>query len=312
MYEKLINNMQSIIIGKEAVLHRLLIGLLSEGHILIEDVPGVGKTTAAQALAKSMDLSFSRVQFTPDLLPSDILGVSVYRRDTYDFVFNKGPIFNQIVLADEINRASPPKTQSSLLEAMEERQVTMDGKTYSFDGPFMVIATQNPIEYEGTFPLPEAQLDRFLMKIRIGYPEKADEMKIVERMGTRQDISSLETVLTVDEVKKMQSIVKDVHADESIWAYIVDIVRKTRASDEVILGCSPRAAVGLLTAAKARAFINNRSYVIPEDVRELAVNVLAHRLIVKPEIRYKGRTSDHIIGDLIEFVKVPKVVVHDE
>ena len=311
MYEKLINNMQSIIIGKEVVLRRLLIGLLSEGHILIEDVPGVGKTTAAQAMAKSMNLSFSRVQFTPDLLPSDILGVSVYRRDTYDFTFNKGPIFNQIVLADEINRASP-KTQSSLLEAMEERQVTMDGKTYVFDGPFMVIATQNPIEYEGTFPLPEAQLDRFLMKIRIGYPDKNDEMKIVERMGTRQDISALDTVLTVDEVKHMQSTVKEVHADESIWAYIVDIVRKTRVSDEVILGCSPRAAVGLLTAAKARAFINDRTYVIPEDVRELAVDVLAHRLIVKPEIRYKGRTSEHIIGDLIDFVKVPKVVLHDE
>lgn len=311
MYEKLINNMESIIIGKEVVLKRLLIALLSEGHLLIEDVPGVGKTTAAQALAKSMDLSFSRVQFTPDLLPSDILGVSVYRRDTYDFAFNKGPIFNQIVLADEINRASP-KTQSSLLEAMEERQVTMDGKTYAFDGPFMVIATQNPIEYEGTFPLPEAQLDRFLMKIKIGYPDKADEMKIVERMGTRQDISALETVLTVDEVRNMQASVKAVHADESIWAYIVDIVRKTRASDEVILGCSPRAAVGLLIAAKARAFINDRTYVIPEDVRELAVDVLAHRLIVKPEIRYKGRTSEHIINDLVEFVKVPKVVVHDE
>lgn len=311
MYEKLINNMETIIIGKEVVVRRLLIALLAEGHVLIEDVPGVGKTTAAQALAKSMDLSFSRVQFTPDLLPSDILGVSVYRRETYDFIFNKGPIFNQIVLADEINRASP-KTQSSLLEAMEERQVTMDGKTYVFDGPFMVVATQNPIEYEGTFPLPEAQLDRFLMKIKIGYPEKEDEMKIVERMGTRQDISSLESVLTAEEVHSMQTNVKQVHADESIWSYIVDIVRKTRSSDEVLLGCSPRAAVGLLTAAKARAYIHDRTYVIPEDVRELAQDVLAHRLIVKPEIRYKGRTSEHIIRDLMDFVKVPKVVIHDE
>jgi len=311
MYDKLIKNMESIIIGKEVVLRRLLVALLAEGHVLIEDVPGVGKTTAAHAMAKSMDLSFSRVQFTPDLLPSDILGVSVYRRETYDFVFNKGPIFNQIVLADEINRASP-KTQSSLLEAMEERQVTMDGKTYVFEGPFMVIATQNPIEYEGTFPLPEAQLDRFLMKIKIGYPEKADEMKIVERMGTRQDIRTLESVLTIDEMREMQASVKLVHADESIWAYIVDIVRKTRVSDEVILGCSPRAAVGLLTASKARAYINDRTYVIPEDIRELAVEVLAHRLIVKPEIRYKGRTSEDIINDLINFVKVPKVVVHDE
>jgi len=311
MYEKLINNMETIIIGKEVVVRRLLIALLAEGHVLIEDVPGVGKTTAAQALAKSMDLSFSRVQFTPDLLPSDILGVSVYRRETYDFVFNKGPIFNQIVLADEINRASP-KTQSSLLEAMEERQVTMDGTTYAFDGPFMVVATQNPIEYEGTFPLPEAQLDRFLMKIKIGYPDKADEMKIVERMGTRQDISKLESVLTAEEVDIMQEKVKQVHADESIWSYIVDIVRKTRSSDEVLLGCSPRAAVGLLTAAKARAYIHDRTYVIPEDVRELAQDVLAHRLIVKPEIRYKGRSSEQIVQDLLDFVKVPKVVVHDE
>jgi len=311
MYEKLMENMQSIIVGKDKALRRLLIALLAEGHVLIEDVPGVGKTTAAHAMAKSMDLSFSRIQFTPDLLPSDILGVSVYRRDTYDFLFNKGPIFSQIVLADEINRASP-KTQSSLLEAMEERQVTMDGKTYVFDGPFMVIATQNPIEYEGTFPLPEAQLDRFLMKIRIGYPEKDDEMKIVERMGTREDISSLVSVLTVEETREMQAAVKEVHADESIGAYIVDLVRKTRISDEVILGCSPRAAVGLLTAAKARAYINERQYVIPEDVRELATEVLAHRLIVKPEIRYKGRTAENIIRDLIDFVKVPKVVVHDK
>ena len=311
MYEKLMENMQSIIVGKDKALRRLLIALLAEGHVLIEDVPGVGKTTAAHAMAKSMDLSFSRIQFTPDLLPSDILGVSVYRRDTYDFLFNKGPIFSQIVLADEINRASP-KTQSSLLEAMEERQVTMDGKTYVFDGPFMVIATQNPIEYEGTFPLPEAQLDRFLMKIRIGYPEKDDEMKIVERMGTREDISSLVSVLTVEEAREMQAAVKEVHADESIGAYIVDLVRKTRISDEVILGCSPRAAVGLLTAAKARAYINERQYVIPEDVRELATEVLAHRLIVKPEIRYKGRTAENIIRDLIDFVKVPKVVVHDK
>ncbi len=311
MYEKLIKNMESIIIGKEIVLRRLLIALLAEGHVLIEDVPGVGKTTAAQAMAKSMDLSFSRVQFTPDLLPSDILGVSVYRRDTYDFVFNKGPIFNQIVLADEINRASP-KTQSSLLEAMEERQVTMDGKTYVFEGPFMVIATQNPIEYEGTFPLPEAQLDRFLMKIKIGYPEKEDEMQIVARMGTRSDINTLTSVLTVEETQQMQTAVKEIHADASIWAYIVDLVRKTRVSEEVILGCSPRAAVGLLTAAKARAFINDRNYVIPEDIRELAVEVLAHRLIIKPEIRYKGRSAEDIVSDLVQFVKVPKVVVHDK
>lgn len=303
--------MESIIIGKEIVLRRLLIALLAEGHVLIEDVPGVGKTTAAQAMAKSMDLSFSRVQFTPDLLPSDILGVSVYRRDTYDFVFNKGPIFNQIVLADEINRASP-KTQSSLLEAMEERQVTMDGKTYVFEGPFMVIATQNPIEYEGTFPLPEAQLDRFLMKIKIGYPEKEDEMQIVARMGTRSDINTLTSVLTVEETQQMQTAVKEIHADASIWAYIVDLVRKTRVSEEVILGCSPRAAVGLLTAAKARAFINDRNYVIPEDIRELAVEVLAHRLIIKPEIRYKGRSAEDIVSDLVQFVKVPKVVVHDK
>ncbi len=311
MHEKLMENMKSIIIGKDDALRRILTALLANGHILIEDMPGVGKTTAAKVLAKSMELSFSRIQFTPDLLPSDILGVSVYRRDTYAFEFRKGPVFNQIVLADEINRASP-KTQSSLLEAMEERQVTMEGKTYVFEGPFMVIATQNPIEYEGTFPLPEAQLDRFLMKISMGYPAREDEMKIVERMGTQTDLNKISSVVSPREVIQMQEDVKSVHADESIWAYIVDIVRKTRSSDEVVLGCSPRAAVGLLSAAKAHAYIKSRKFVLPEDVRELAIDVLAHRMIVKPEVRYKGRRASEIVADILSIVKVPKVMAHDE
>ncbi len=311
MHNKLIESMKSVIVGKEAVLERILTALLAEGHVLIEDVPGVGKTTAAKALAKSMDLSFSRIQFTPDLLPSDILGVSVYRRDTYAFEFRKGPVFSQIVLADEINRASP-KTQSSLLEVMEEHQVTMDGKTFAFQGPFMVVATQNPIEYEGTFPLPEAQLDRFLMKIKIGYPGRKDEMNIVGRMGTRSDIDKLETVATEAEVMEMQAQVRQVHADESIGAYIVDIVRKTRESDEVLLGCSPRAAVGLLAAAKAHAYIHNRRYVLPEDVKSLASDVLAHRIIIKPEVSYTGRRGRDIVEDILSITGVPKVTGYEE
>ncbi len=311
MHNKLIESMKSVIVGKEAVLERILTALLAEGHVLIEDVPGVGKTTAAKALAKSMDLSFSRIQFTPDLLPSDILGVSVYRRDTYAFEFRKGPVFSQIVLADEINRASP-KTQSSLLEVMEEHQVTMDGKTFAFQGPFMVVATQNPIEYEGTFPLPEAQLDRFLMKIKIGYPGRKDEMNIVGRMGTRSDIGKLEAVATEAEVMEMQAQVRQVHADESIGAYIVDIVRKTRESDEVLLGCSPRAAVGLLAAAKAHAYIHNRRYVLPEDVKSLASDVLAHRIIIKPEVSYTGRRGRDIVEDILSITGVPKVTGYEE
>jgi MoxR-like ATPase len=195
---------------------------------------------------------------------------------------------------------------------MEERQVTMDGKTYAFEGPFMVIATQNPIEYEGTFPLPEAQLDRFLMKISMGYPAREDEIKIVERMGTQTDLNKLSSVVTPEEVIEMQSAVKAVHADESVWAYIVDIVRKTRTSDEVVLGCSPRAAVGLLSAAKAHAYIKSRKFVLPEDVRDLATDVLAHRMIVKPEVRYKGRHARDIVGDILSIMKVPKVMAHDE
>ncbi len=311
MHNKLIESMKSVIVGKEAVLERILTALLAEGHVLIEDVPGVGKTTAAKALAKSMDLSFSRIQFTPDLLPSDILGVSVYRRDTYAFEFRKGPVFSQIVLADEINRASP-KTQSSLLEVMEEHQVTMDGKTFAFQGPFMVVATQNPIEYEGTFPLPEAQLDRFLMKIKIGYPERKDEMNIVGRMGTRSDMDKLEAVATEADVMEMQAQVRQVHADESIGAYIVDIVRKTRESDEVLLGCSPRAAVGLLAAAKAHAYIHNRRYVLPEDVKSLASDVLAHRIIIKPEVSYTGRRGRDIVEDILSITGIPKVTGYDE
>ncbi len=311
MHNKLIESMKSVIVGKEAVLERILTALLAEGHVLIEDVPGVGKTTAAKALAKSMDLSFSRIQFTPDLLPSDILGVSVYRRDTYAFEFRKGPVFSQIVLADEINRASP-KTQSSLLEVMEEHQVTMDGKTFAFQGPFMVVATQNPIEYEGTFPLPEAQLDRFLMKIKIGYPERKDEMNIVGRMGTRSDMDKLKAVATEADVMKMQAQVRQVHADDSIGAYIVDIVRKTRESDEVLLGCSPRAAVGLLAAAKAHAYIHNRRYVLPEDVKSLASDVLAHRIIIKPEVSYTGRRGRDIVEDILLITGIPKVTGYDE
>lgn len=293
-------------IGKDQVVRRLMTAMLAGGHVLIEDVPGVGKTTMAKALAKSIDLDFQRIQFTPDLLPSDILGVSIYEKEAGQFVYKKGPIFSQIVLADEINRASP-KTQSSLLEAMQERQVTMDGVTYAMKEPYMVLATQNPIEYEGTFPLPEAQLDRFIMKLSIGYPEKGEEMDILGVLQGRDTLVDIQSVMTSQDILDMREKADAVHVEPALWEYIVDITRRTRASDEIILGASPRASLALYKASKAHAFLHGRSYVLPEDVRELAADVLSHRLILKPEVRYKGRSQRDIVEDIVQFVRVPKV-----
>lgn len=293
-------------IGKDRVVRRLMTAMLAGGHVLIEDVPGVGKTTMAKALAKSIELDFQRIQFTPDLLPSDILGVSIYEKEAGQFVYKKGPIFSQIVLADEINRASP-KTQSSLLEAMQERQVTMDGVTYAMKEPYMVLATQNPIEYEGTFPLPEAQLDRFIMKLSIGYPEKGEEMDILGVLQGRDTLADIQSVMTSQDILNMREKADAVHVEPALWEYIVDITRRTRESDEIILGASPRASLALYKASKAHAFLHGRSYVLPEDVRELAADVLSHRLILKPEVRYKGRSQRDIIEDIVQFVRVPKV-----
>jgi MoxR-like ATPase len=283
---------------------KVLVALLAEGHVLIEDVPGVGKTTLAKAVAQSIDCSFSRIQFTPDLLPSDILGVSVYNQKESDFVYKKGPIYAHVVLADEINRASP-KTQSSLLEAMEERQVTMDGSTYKLEEPFIVVATQNPIEYEGTFPLPEAQLDRFMIKIKIGYPEELHELRIFDKIDKHFKAEDLAPVLSASDINDMRKQVSDVHMAEEIEAYIFSIVRKTRENDDILLGCSPRAAISLYKASKAKAYVEGRDFVIPEDIQTLAEDVLSHRMVLKPEIKYRGETGRSMIGKILNATKAP-------
>lgn len=304
--EKLINNIQRIIVGKELTIRLMIIALLSGGHILIEDLPGVGKTTLVKALAKSLNCSFRRIQFTPDLLPSDVTGTSVFNQKTHDFEFKKGPVFSQIVLADEINRASP-KTQSSLLEVMEEGQVTVDGNTYPVDDPFMVLATQNPIEYEGTYPLPESQLDRFMMKISMGYPDHWEEKAIIKRF-IEQDVSKeINPVMSVEELKGLKKGVRHVYVHDSIMTYIVNIIQRTRDSQYVYLGASPRASLMLAKAAQANAFINDRDYVIPDDVKMLVVPLLSHRIVLKPEYRLKGMTNEEFIKRLLDEVSVPVV-----
>jgi len=306
MSEQFIENIDKVIIGKRDVAEKILIALLSEGHVLIEDVPGVGKTTLAKSVAQSINCSFSRIQFTPDLLPSDILGVSVYNQQTTDFLYKKGPIYKNIVLADEINRASP-KTQSALLEAMEERQVTMDGNTYKIQEPYLVIATQNPVEYEGTFALPEAQLDRFLMKIKIGYPDPEHELKILEKIDKQLRAEDLEPILSADNILEMRDKVSQVKVKKSLEEYIFKIIRETREHEDVLLGCSPRAAIALYKAVKAKAFIEGRDFVVPEDIKKLSVDILSHRLILKPEERYKGKTSEGKILDILKMVQPPKL-----
>lgn len=304
MNKKFIDNIDQVIVGKATVVNKVLVALLAEGHVLIEDVPGVGKTTLAKAVAKSIDCSFSRIQFTPDLLPSDILGVSVYNQKELDFVYKKGPIYAQVVLADEINRASP-KTQSSLLEAMEERQVTMDGNTYKIDEPFIVLATQNPIEYEGTFPLPEAQLDRFMMKIRIGYPEMSHELRIFDKIDNQIKAEDLLPVLSAEDVLEMRKKVNAIHMTRELEEYIFNIIRATREDHDIVLGCSPRAAIAMYKASKAKAFTENRDFVVPEDIKHLAEDVLSHRIILKPEVKYKGVTGRSKIQEIISRTRAP-------
>src|SRR6056297_94585 len=305
MFKEFYDNIDQVILGKKNVAEQLMIVLLAEGHMLIEDVPGVGKTTMAKALAYSLDASFSRVQFTPDVLPSDILGVSIYNQKEQVFKFQKGPIFNQIILSDEINRASP-KTQSSLLEAMEEKQVTIDGKTYILQEPFMVVATQNPIEYEGTFALPQAQLDRFMMKIEMGYPSKAVEMDIFLKIKEQRMPEKLGPIFTTDEIINMRQKVNDIYMAESVKEYIFNIVRETRADDDIILGLSTRAAIALYKASKAKAFIEGRAYVTPRDIKTLAKNVFSHRVIIKPEKKYQGITNREFIENIVRRTPVPK------
>lgn len=302
--EKILQNLERVIIGKRHVLELTLIGLLSQGHILIEDVPGVGKTMLARSLAKSLGCSFNRLQFTPDMLPSDITGVSIFNQVTRDFEYRPGPIMAQIVLADEINRATP-KTQSALLEAMEERQVTVDGVTHSLPVPFLVMATQNPIEYEGTFPLPEAQLDRFLLRIRLGYPSLEDEVKILGEQQFLHPIQTLEPVLSQEELLEMQEAVKSVFISPAVKRYIVELSRATRENEDVYLGASPRGSLGLARASQVRAAIQGRDYVLPDDVKALAESILAHRIVINPAARLKNLTSSQIVSEIVSAMPVP-------
>ncbi len=297
-------NIQTVIKGKPEAAKSTLVAFLSQGHMLIEDVPGVGKTTLAQVLARSTDLSFKRVQFTSDLLPSDILGVSIYDQKTGEFDFKPGPIFANIILADEINRATP-KTQSALLEAMSESKITIDGKTYELPKPFMVIATQNPFEYRGTFPLPENQLDRFSMRVSIGYPDYESEKEILLKFSPAKPWDGIQSVVSREEVLVMQTMVERVHLDESILDYILTIIKETRNPKVFELGVSPRGAIALKRAAQSHALIEGRVYCIPDDVKEMAVPVLSHRVILKHDrMGGKGR-EEEALKDVLERVKVP-------
>ena len=302
--EKLIGNLEKVIVGKKQVLENIVIALLSQGHLLIDDVPGVGKTMLAKSLAKSIGCSFTRIQFTPDMLPSDITGVSIFNQNTREFEFRPGPLLSQIVLADEINRATP-KTQSALLEAMEERQISVDGITYILPRPFMVLATQNPIEYEGTFPLPEAQLDRFIMKIKIGYPGFNDEMEILDLQKIQHPIDSLEIVSIETEILQMQDAIKEVYISPAVKKYIVELTRATRVHPDVYLGVSPRASLGLYRTSQARAATSGRDYVLPDDVKTLARFVMGHRMIIQPAARLRNLSSEQIITEVINSVSVP-------
>lgn len=302
--ETLKTNLEKVIVGKSDTLQLVVIGLLSQGHLLIEDVPGVGKTMLARSLAKSLGCSFRRIQFTPDMLPSDVTGVSIFNQVSRDFEFRPGPLMAQIVLADEINRATP-KTQAALLEAMEERQITVDGTTYLLPEPFMVMATQNPIEYEGTFPLPEAQLDRFLMKVKLGYPGLMDEIRVLELQQIKHPIQSLEAMISIEEVLKMQQEVRKVYAAPGIKRYIVEVVRATRESADVYLGSSPRGSLYLFRSSQARAALLGRDFVLPDDVKALAEPVLGHRMVVDPSARLRDISASLIIGEVLKTLPVP-------
>lgn len=302
--QRVINNVEKVIIGKHNVVEQTLLALLCQGHILIEDVPGTGKTILARAVARSIGCTFRRIQFTPDMLPSDVTGVSVFNQKTHEFEFRPGPVFAQIALADEINRATP-KTQSSLLEAMEERQVTVDGQTYPMEKPFLVLATQNPIEYEGTFPLPEAQLDRFMLRIHIGYPDKQSEISILGAQQFAHPITTLEQVVSQDELLEAQEAVKQVYADNLIKEYIVNLSTATRNHPDVYLGVSPRGSLALYRTSQALAAIRDRDYIIPDDVKYLARPTLAHRLIISPAARIKNVDPKEVINDILSSVQVP-------
>ncbi|MFP4661900.1 MAG: AAA family ATPase [Halanaerobiales bacterium] len=299
-----LDNVEKVILGKRKVVKLALAAMLADGHILFEDVPGVGKTILVRSLAKSIGCSFKRIQFTPDLLPSDVTGVSIYNQKTSDFEFREGPILSQVVLADEINRATP-RTQSSLLESMAEKQITVEGISRKLPDPFLVMATQNPVEYDGTFPLPEAQLDRFLVKLTVGYPEAAEEKRILDNLRLEHPIESLQSVITDREFVEIQKEIKEVHLDEKIKDYIVNIVALSRQHKDLELGVSPRGSIALMKLGQAWAFLDGRDYIIPDDIKEIAAAVLGHRIIIKAESRLRGRKADIIIKDLLTGTEVP-------
>jgi len=303
---EIVDNVSKVIVGKQPVIKQALAAVIAKGHILIEDVPGVGKTMLAKSISSSIGCSFKRIQFTPDLLPSDIVGVSIYNQSTREFQFRPGPVMAQIVLVDEINRATP-KTQSALLEAMEELQVSVDGVTRPLEQPFIVMATQNPIEYEGTFPLPEAQLDRFLMRISLGYPSFTDELSVIEQQEKTHPIDELEAVASPEDVIKLQKAAQNIYVDTAVREYIVGLIEATRTHEDVSLGASPRASLSMFRAVRGMAILRDRDYVIPDDVKELAYAVLAHRLILSPAARMRGLHTGQVIDGLLESVAVPGV-----
>jgi MoxR-like ATPase len=298
------DNVERVIVGKPGVIDLVLVALLCEGHVLIEDVPGIGKTMLAKSIARSLGCTFRRIQFTPDLLPSDVTGVSIFNQRSQDFEFHAGPIFAQVVLADEINRATP-RTQSALLEAMEERQATVEGETRPLPRPFVVLATQNPIELEGTFPLPEAQLDRFLLRLSLGYPSLQDEKKIVRRFRSENPLEDLPAVVDAAELLAMQRLCREVHVAEAVEDYVVNLVRASRLHQSVELGASPRATLALYRSAQALAAVAGRAYVIPDDVKQLAPSVLAHRVLTSAQSRLRGRAVGDIVDEIVASVPVP-------